>query len=169
MPLMNALRTTALALLLGLAACTDDVMQDAEQPASRDIVDTLASTGQFTTLVAALEAADLVDMLKGPGPLTIFAPTDEAFEELGAGTVQHLMSPKFKGQLTTVLTYHVVATSIVSSDIADARTNIKTVEGGRLSVDATDGIKVNDGSVTAADIEASNGVIHVIDTVLLPN
>ena len=133
-----------------------------------DIVDTAVSAGQFETLVAAVQAAGLVDTLKGDGPFTVFAPTDEAFAKLPAGTVEDLLKPENKDQLVAVLTYHVVPGKIMSGDVAGTTAMVETVQGGKLSVDATDGVKVDEATVISADIEASNGVIHVIDTVVLP-
>ncbi len=133
-----------------------------------DIVDTGASAGQFETLVAAVKAAGLVETLKGDGPFTVFAPTDEAFAKLPDGTVENLLKPENKDQLVAVLTYHVVPGKIMSSDIAGKTAEVATVEGSKLSVDATDGVKVDNAKVVSADIETSNGVIHVIDTVVLP-
>ncbi len=136
---------------------------------SKDIVDTAASNGQFETLVAAIKAAGLVDTLKGEGPYTVFAPTDEAFAKLPAGTVDDLLKPENKDKLVAILTYHVVPGKIMSGDIAGKTAMVKTVEGSKLNVDATNGVKVDEAMVVAADIETSNGVIHVIDTVVLPN
>ena len=136
---------------------------------AQDIVDTAIAAGQFNTLVAAVQAADLVDTLKGGGPFTVFAPTDEAFAALPMGTVEDLLKPENKAQLVAVLTYHVVPGKIMSSDIAGKTMDVATVQGGELSVDATDGVKVDNANVVAADIETSNGVIHVIDQVVLPN
>ena len=133
-----------------------------------DIVDTAASAGQFETLVAAVKAAGLVETLKGDGPFTVFAPTDEAFAKLPEGTVENLLKPENKDQLVAVLTYHVVPGKIMSSDIAGQKAQVATVEGSELSVDATSGVMVDNAMVVNADIEASNGVIHVIDTVVLP-
>ena len=134
-----------------------------------DIVDTAASAGQFETLVTAVKAAGLVDTLKGEGPYTVFAPTDEAFAKLPAGTVEDLLKPQNKDKLVAVLTYHVVPGKIMSADIAGKKAMVKTVEGSELSVDATDGVHVDEAKVISADVVASNGVIHVIDTVVLPN
>ncbi len=135
---------------------------------SKDIVDTAADAGDFTTLVAAVKAADLVDTLKGEGPFTVFAPTDEAFAALPEGTVDDLLKPENKDQLTAILTYHVVPGKVMSGDLSDGMT-ATTVQGGDLTVDLGEGVMINDANVTAPDIEASNGVIHVIDTVLMPN
>ncbi|WP_244328025.1 fasciclin domain-containing protein [Roseibium sp. RKSG952] len=133
-----------------------------------DIVDTAVSAGSFNTLVAAVQAADLVDTLKGKGPYTVFAPTDEAFAALPEGTVETLLLPENKDQLVAILTYHVVPAKVMSGDIAGKRAKVLTVQGDRLSVNAKNGVKVNKAEVVQADIEASNGVIHVIDAVLLP-
>ena len=134
-----------------------------------DIVDTAVSAGQFETLVTAVKAAGLVEVLKGEGPFTVFAPTDEAFAKLPAGTVQDLLKPENKAQLVAVLTYHVVPGKIMSSDIAGKMVEVKTVQGSELSVNATQGVMIDNAQVISADIETSNGVIHVIDTVVLPN
>lgn len=133
-----------------------------------DIVDTASYAGNFNTLVTAIKAAGLVDTLKGPGPFTVFAPTDDAFAKLPAGTLDNLLKPENKKQLTSILTYHVVPGKVMSKDIAGKRTMVKTVEGSELTIDATSGVKVDKATVTKADIDTSNGVIHVIDTVLMP-
>lgn len=134
---------------------------------SKDIVDTAVEAGSFTTLAAALDAAGLVETLKGEGPFTVFAPTDEAFAALPEGTVDTLLMPENKDQLIAILTYHVVPGKVMSTDLTDGMM-AATVQGGDLTVDLSDGVKVNGATVTTADIEASNGVIHVIDTVILP-
>ena len=123
----------------------------------------------FNTLVTAIKAADLVDTLKGPGPFTVFAPTDEAFAKLPEGTLEDLLKPENKQKLVELLTYHVVPSKIMAADIAGKKTKAKTVEGDELTVDATSGVKIDEATVTTADVAASNGVIHAIDTVLLPN
>ena len=133
-----------------------------------DIVDTAVSAGQFNTLVAAVEAADLVTTLKGDGPYTVFAPTDEAFAALPEGTVENLLKPENKEQLISVLTYHVVAGKIMSSDIAGTTAMVESVQGSELDVNATNGVTVDGATVVTADIETDNGVIHVIDRVVLP-
>ena len=133
-----------------------------------DIVDTAVSAGQFNTLVAAVEAADLVTILKGDGPFTVFAPTDEAFAALPEGTVENLLKPENKEQLISVLTYHVVAGKIMSSDIAGTTAMVESVQGSELDVNATNGVTVDGATVVTADIETDNGVIHVIDRVVLP-
>ncbi len=134
-----------------------------------DIVDTAASADQFSTLVAAVKAAGLVDTLKSDGPFTVFAPTNEAFAALPAGTVENLLKPENKEQLVAVLTYHVIPGKVMSSDIAGKTANVATVQGSELSIDATSGVMVDNAMVTTADIITSNGVIHVIDKVVLPN
>lgn len=135
---------------------------------AKDIVDTAAGAGTFTTLVAAVQAAELVDTLKGAGPFTVFAPTDEAFAKLPAGTVENLLQPENKAQLAAILTYHVIPGKVMAADIAGKALNVKTVQGSDLAIDATSGVKVNDATVVTADIVTSNGVIHVIDMVLMP-
>jgi uncharacterized surface protein with fasciclin (FAS1) repeats len=134
----------------------------------RDIVDTAVGAGQFTTLVAAVQAAGLVDTLKGPGPFTVFAPTDAAFAKLPGGTVQNLLKPENRATLTRILTYHVVPGRVLSTDLAGKTAAPVTVQGGLLTVDGRSGVKVNDATVVGADVLTSNGVIHVIDTVLMP-
>lgn len=130
-----------------------------------NIVETAVSAGNFTTLVAAVQAAGLVDTLSGPGPFTVFAPTDAAFAKLPAGTVESLLADIPK--LSAILTYHVVPGSVHAADLPGTP-SATTVQGTDVKFDTSDGVKVNDATVTAADIEASNGVIHVIDTVLIP-
>lgn len=133
-----------------------------------DIVDTAVSAGQFKTLVAAVTAAGLVDTLKSEGPFTVFAPTDAAFAKLPAGTVESLLKPENKAKLAAILTYHVLPGKVMSGDIAGKKLSVATVQGGQVSVDATSGVMINDAKVVSADIAASNGVIHVIDKVILP-
>ncbi len=134
----------------------------------QDIVDTAVAAGSFTTLAAALEAGGLVDTLKGEGPFTVFAPTDEAFAALPAGTVENLLKPENKDQLVAILTYHVVPGSVMAADVVKLD-SAATVNGAELPVTA-DGasVMIGDATVTSADIAASNGVIHVIDKVLIP-
>ena len=131
----------------------------------KDIVDTAVSAGSFTTLATALQAAGLVDTLKGPGPFTVFAPTDAAFAKLPPDQLRALLADKPK--LTAVLTYHVVPGVVMSKDVKPGM--VKTVQGSTLNVTTMGGVKVNNANVTAVDIVADNGVIHVIDTVVLPN
>ena len=163
-------RLTILAGSLILAACaTAEPMDATPMAAESDIVDTAVAAGAFNTLVAAVQAADLVDTLKSPGPFTVFAPTDDAFAQLPAGTVESLLLPENQDQLTAILTYHVIPGAVMSSDLAGQQLSVETVQGGDLAVDATGGgVMVGDATVIQADVVASNGVIHVIDTVLLP-
>jgi uncharacterized surface protein with fasciclin (FAS1) repeats len=136
--------------------------------ATHDIVDTAVAAGSFSTLVAAVTAAGLVDTLKGAGPFTVFAPTDEAFAALPAGTVEDLVKPENKDKLTAILTLHVLSGAVHAADIAGKTLSPASVNGEALSVDGTDGVTVNGAKVVTADIACTNGVIHVIDTVLLP-
>ena len=135
-------------------------------PAAKDIVDTAVADGRFKTLVAAVQAAGLVDTLKGKGPFTVFAPTDEAFAKLPAGTVEGLL--KEPAKLKDILLYHVVAGNVMAADAAKL-TSAKTVQGQPITIKTEGGkVKINDATVTIADIKTSNGVIHVIDKVILP-
>ena len=138
------------------------------QAYAADIVDTAVAAGNFKTLVAAVQAAGLVDTLKGPGPFTVFAPTDEAFAKLPAGTVDDLLKPENKDKLVAVLTYHVVPGKVMAADVAGKKTMAKSVQGGEITVDGTNGVKVDGATVIKADIVADNGVIHVIDAVIMP-
>ena len=133
----------------------------------KDIVDTAVNAGDFSTLVAAVEAAGLVDTLKGDGPFTVFAPTDEAFAALPEGTVENLLKPENKDQLVAILTYHVVPGKVMSGDLSDDMA-ATTVQGSDVMIDLDNGVMVDEATVVAADIETSNGVIHVIDKVILP-
>ncbi len=133
--------------------------------ASADIVDTAVAAGNFNTLVTAVQAADLVDTLKGDGPFTVFAPTDEAFAKIPKADLDALLADKEK--LTEVLTYHVVAGKVMAADVA-GMSSAETVQGSSLNISTADGVMVGDAKVTTTDIKASNGVIHVIDTVLMP-
>jgi uncharacterized surface protein with fasciclin (FAS1) repeats len=130
-----------------------------------DIVDTAVKAGSFSTLVSAVQAAGLVDTLKGTGPFTVFAPTDEAFAKLPAGTVEGLL--KDIPQLKKILTYHVVSGKVMAADVVKL-TSAKTVEGSDVTIDASNGVKINTATVTTPDVETDNGVIHIIDSVLLP-
>jgi uncharacterized surface protein with fasciclin (FAS1) repeats len=166
---MKPFRSLALAALL-LAPATA-VAQEASgyapaAPATGDLIETAASAGSFTTLAKALQAAGLVETLKGEGPFTVFAPTDEAFAKLPEGTLDALLKDKKK--LTAILTYHVVPGEVTSDQVA-ALTSAKTVNGKELSIATSDGkVTVGNATVTQADVPATNGVIHVIDSVLLP-
>ena len=132
-----------------------------------DIVDTAVAAGSFKTLVAAVKAADLVDTLKGAGPFTVFAPTDAAFAQFPAAVIQDLLKPENKGKLQGILTYHVVAGKVLAADVVKLKA-AKSVQGQNLKIDTTDGVKVDDANVVKTDIQCSNGVIHVIDAVMLP-
>ncbi len=134
----------------------------------KTIVTNAAQADNLKTLVAAVKAAGLVDALNAEGPMTVFAPTDEAFAKLPAGTVENLLKPENKDQLVAILTYHVVPGKVMSSDLAGKKIEAATVQGSELTIDAMKDVKVDNAKVIAADIEASNGVIHVIDTVVLP-
>ncbi|MEL7092676.1 MAG: fasciclin domain-containing protein [Pseudomonadota bacterium] len=149
------------ALIAGLAT-------SAFAGAKKDIVDTAVGAGSFETLVAAVQAAGLVDTLKGDGPFTVFAPTDEAFAALPEGTVESLLLPENKDQLVAILTYHVVPGKVMSTDLQDDM-EAATVQGESIMIDLDNGVMIDNASVTTADIETSNGVIHVIDSVILPD
>jgi len=152
-----------LALMAGFAGSVK-----AESMPDKDIVDMAASAGSFKTLVAAVQAAGLVEALKGQGPLTVFAPTDEAFGRLPAGTVENLLKPENKDKLIAVLTYHVVPGRVTAGEVVNLD-SAKTINGRSLKISAQEGKVMVDGAqVTATDIMASNGVIHVIDAVVLP-
>jgi uncharacterized surface protein with fasciclin (FAS1) repeats len=156
-------------IFLGLAAAGAIAACAPMAQTDPDIVDIAASNPEFSTLVTAVKAAGLVETLKGPGPFTVFAPTNEAFAKLPKGTVETLLKPENKAKLIAVLTYHVVPGKVTSPDLAGKRMSVATVEGQKLDIDARRGkVMVNGASVTQADIIASNGVIHVIDKVLLP-
>lgn len=134
----------------------------------KDIVDTAVGAGSFKTLAAALGAADLVDALRGPGPFTVFAPTDEAFAKLPEGTVEELLKPENKAQLAAILTYHVVPGKVMASEVVTLSSAV-TVNGQSVTITVDDsGVKVDNANVIQTDIEASNGLIHVIDSVILP-
>lgn len=133
-----------------------------------NIVETAVAAGTFDTLVAAVKAADLVETLSGSGPFTVFAPTDEAFAQVPSEILADLLKPENKDKLVSVLTYHVVAGKVMAADVVNL-TSAATVQGQSLRVDSSDGVKINDANVVTADIECDNGVIHVIDSVLLPD
>lgn len=162
---MSSLKKGLLGLALSLSIAG---AATAESMPNKDIVDTAVSAGSFKTLVAAVQAAGLVGVLKGEGPLTVFAPTDEAFKKLPAGTVENLLKPENKDKLVSILTYHVVP-GRVTADKVVGLTSAKTVNGQELKVSKKDGkVMIDNARVTSTDILASNGVIHVIDTVVLP-
>ncbi len=159
-----------LAILPGLliAGGHGKTQKSSESMMTSDIVDTAISAGNFNTLVQAVQAADLVDTLKGPGPFTLFAPTDEAFAKLPAGTLTDLLKPENKAKLQSILTYHVVPGNVMSTD-AVKLTSAKTVNGDSFSIrSGSNGLMVDEATVIKADIKASNGIIHVIDRVILP-
>lgn len=131
----------------------------------KNIIETAVENPQFSTLVTAIKAADLVETLSGSGPFTVFAPTNEAFEKIPAETLEAVLADKAK--LTSILTYHVVSGKVMAADVA-SMTEATTVQGSMVKIDATNGVMINDAKVTTTDIECSNGVIHVIDTVLMP-
>ena len=132
-----------------------------------NIVETAIAAGSFKTLVAAVQAAGLVETLSGPGPFTVFAPTDDAFAKVPADTIQALLKPEAKAQLTSILTYHVVAGKVLAADVVTLTSTI-TIQGQSVTVNAEDGVKVDDANVIQTDIVCDNGVIHVIDAVLMP-
>ena len=138
------------------------------QAQGKDIVDTAVAAGSFKTLAQALTAADLVSTLKGAGPFTVFAPTDEAFAKLPKGTLETLLKPENKAKLRRILTYHVVAGNVMAADVVKL-TSAKAVSGDMLTIKTAGGVTVNSSKVVKTDIKASNGVIHVIDTVLIPS
>jgi uncharacterized surface protein with fasciclin (FAS1) repeats len=174
------------AALLFAAACAPAAEETAEAPApaapavteptpapaataQQDIVDTAVGAGSFSTLVAAVQAAGLEQTLRGPGPFTVFAPTDAAFAALPAGTVDDLLKPENKDKLTAILTYHVLPSEVMSTAIGTQTLEPATVQGATVKVvGSADGVTVNDAKVVTADVDASNGVIHVIDKVIMP-
>jgi len=133
-----------------------------------DIIDTAVAAGSFKTLVAAVTAAGLVETLKSAGPFTVFAPSDEAFAKLPEGTVANLLKPENKAKLAAILTFHVMAGKVMAADVAGKKLSPASVQGQELLVDGTNGVTVNGAKVVKADIACTNGVIHVIDAVLLP-
>lgn len=161
--------TVALSLLAAAPSLhAYEAAAKADVKATPDIVDTAVAAGSFGTLVAAVQAAGLVDTLKGEGPFTVFAPTDEAFAKLPAGTVENLLKPENIDQLKAVLTYHVVAGKVMAADVVKL-TSATTVQGKPVTIAVSDdGVTINNAKVVKTDIETSNGVIHVIDTVILP-
>jgi len=159
---MNIARITTLMALALLLWTGPTQAQD------EDIVDVAIGAGTFNTLVAAVQAADLVDALKGEGPLTVFAPTDEAFAALPEGTVESLLLPENKELLTSILLYHVVSGSVMAADVVELD-SATTLNGDSIAISVSDsGVTINDANVVQADVAASNGVIHIVDAVLLP-
>jgi len=162
MNISNLVRSATLAVVVFATA----TMTSAK---AADLVDTAVSAGNFSTLVAALKAADLVTTLKGKGPFTVFAPTDDAFKKLPAGELDSLLKPENKSKLAKILTYHVISKKVTAADLAGKMLEEKTVEGSKLKIDAKGmSVKVDNATVETADVIADNGVIHVIDTVLMP-
>ncbi len=164
---MNRIKIGVIAAMLAIA--TVAMAAPKNGTSNKDIVDTAVAAGSFQTLAKALQAADLVGRLKGPGPFTVFAPTDEAFAKLPAGTLDDLLKPENKDKLRAILTYHVVAGKVPSAKVVTLST-AKTVNGQEVKITAKDGkVMVNNARVVKADIPASNGVIHIIDRVILPD
>ena len=162
------LKTLAIGTMAALAM-TLGGSQPAAAADTKDVVDTAVAAGSFKTLAKALTAAGLIDTLKGPGPFTVFAPTDEAFAKLPAGTLDNLLKPENKAQLRRILTYHVVSGRVMAADVVKLK-SAKTVSGDMVAITVMgSGVTVNNAKVVKTDIAASNGVIHVIDTVLIPS
>lgn len=169
---MKTIKNVFSALLIGAFVFTGNVYAQCgdsnKKKKSSDIVDLAVSTDFLSTLVAAVQAGDLVETLKGDGPYTVFAPTNDAFAALPEGTLESLLKPENKDRLVAILAYHVVPGKVKSTDLKDGM-KATTVQGEDINVRiSNDGVKINDAMVTAADIEASNGVVHVIDQVILP-
>ncbi|SHN27401.1 Uncaracterized surface protein containing fasciclin (FAS1) repeats [Cyclobacterium lianum] len=155
-------------LLTATVFANDEVKEPVKKAADKDIVDLAAGTDFLSTLVAAVKAGGLVDVLKGDGPFTVFAPTNEAFAKLPAGTVENLLKPDNKDQLVKILTYHVVPGNIKAADLENGM-EVETVQGQKIKVKLASGkAMINEATVTSVDIEASNGMVHVIDSVILP-
>ena len=167
---LGAITALTLAAALTLSACGSDseTATDSmtEQASVGTIVDVAVGAGNFSTLVAAVTAADLVETLSGTGPFTVFAPTDEAFAALPAGVLDALLLPENKAVLAQILTYHVVSGTVMAADVTDG--DVATVEGSNIKLSTASGVTVNGATVVAADVMASNGVIHAIDAVILP-
>ena len=155
--------------IVSIAVIALSVSIGAASATSKNIVETAVQSGKFNTLVAAIKAAGLVNTLNGKGPFTVFAPSDTAFSKLPTGTVDGLLMPENKAKLVSILAYHVIPGKVMAGDIAGKKISVKTVQGSEISVDAMYGVKINDSNVVSADIAATNGVIHVIDKVLIPN
>jgi uncharacterized surface protein with fasciclin (FAS1) repeats len=153
--------------VLSVTLLSTNVLAMHHKSAKMDIVETAASNPAFSTLVAAVKAAGLVETLQGKGPFTVFAPTNEAFAKLPAGTVEDLLKPENKDKLVAILTYHVVAGKVMAADVVKL-SKATTVQGSDIMIDTSDGVKVNEANVTQTDLKTKNGVIHVIDTVIIP-
>ena len=165
--IMHAFTAVIFTAMLMLSMSAGAMHHMKGEKAGNDIVDVAVANGNFNTLAAALKAAGLVDTLKGDGPFTVFAPTDEAFAALPEGTVEDLLKPENKEQLVSILTYHVVPGKVMSGDLSDDMA-ATTVQGSDVMIDLDNGVMVEEATVVSADIETSNGVIHVIDKVILP-
>jgi uncharacterized surface protein with fasciclin (FAS1) repeats len=163
--IMAAIKKLILAIALIILPLTANA---GSYGAKKDIVDTAIANGSFTTLVTAVKAAGLVDTLKGKGPFTVFAPSDAAFSKLPKGTIDSLLKPENKSKLVAILTHHVIAGAVSSAGVVGKKLSSKTVNGSSLSIDGTKGVMVSGAKVITADVRASNGIIHVIDKVLLP-
>jgi uncharacterized surface protein with fasciclin (FAS1) repeats len=168
---LSVIAGLVIAGMLTLSACGSDETETASETMTEEttvgtIVDVAVGAGNFTTLVAAVTAADLVETLSGEGPFTVFAPTDEAFAALPAGVLDALLLPENKATLAKILTYHVVAGKVMAADVTDS--DVATVEGQTIKLATMGGVTVNGAAVVAADVAASNGVIHAIDAVILP-
>ena len=165
----------AIALLAGGAVAVGSITRPAQaltphHHGTKNIVETAVGAGSFKTLVKALEASDLVDALKGKGPFTVFAPTDEAFAKIHAGTLEELLKPENKGKLKAILLYHVVPGKVVAADVVKLNgRSVKTLGGGAVKIRTENGVMVDEARVVKTDVMASNGVIHVIDTVIMPD
>jgi uncharacterized surface protein with fasciclin (FAS1) repeats len=165
---MTFVKKALFALAIGLTATAASAHNHGgKETMAGTIVQVAAGNPDFSTLVAAVKAAGLADTLNAAGPFTVFAPTNAAFAKLPAGTVESLLKPENKDKLTAILTYHVVAGKVMAADVVKLK-SADTVNGKAVTIDASMGVKVNNANVTATDIKASNGVIHVIDTVVLP-
>lgn len=165
MTFVKTIAASVAAVFISMAPAAADHHKSGEK---KDIVDTAVGAGSFTTLVAAVQAAGLEETLRGEGPFTVFAPTDEAFAKLPAGTVESLLLPENKAKLVSILTYHVIPGKVMSKDIAGKTLEVETVEGSKAMINALDGVTIDEATVVTADVKASNGVIHVIDTVIMP-
>ena len=162
------LAVTAIALTAVIGWNANSARADHHEEEKMDIVDTAVKAGKFKTLVAAVQAAGLVDVLKGDGPFTVFAPTDEAFAKLGDDAIADLLKPENKDKLVSILTYHVVSGKVMAADVTGIK-KAKTVQGSELKVEVKKGeVFIDKAKVIATDIETSNGVIHIIDTVVIP-
>jgi len=166
--MLNRLTKLVAAATLAVAMLVIGVHQTKAMGHNKDIIGVAEHAGGFNTLIAAIKAAGLEETLRGAGPFTVFAPTDEAFAKLPAGTVEDLLKPENKDKLVAILTYHVLPGKVMAADVSGKMLAPTTVQGSTLAVDGTSGVKVDNATVIKADVMAKNGVIHVIDTVVLP-